>query len=116
MVAKGGLGTSIADLPVAGAAPEYMSEKAIAIGQYFVASGVYTVFGVTFPTIENTKFHNYLFDGLESEGLGKWGHAIDPMEMARKMIAHIDKKRKALGIDKSRERVLVDMSDRRELA
>ena len=116
MVAQGGLGTSIADLPVAGAAPEYMSEKAIAIGQYFVASGVYTVFGVTFPTIENTKFHNYLFDGLEAEGLGKWGHAIDPIEMARKMIAHIDKKRKALGIDKSRERVLVDMSDRRELA
>ena len=71
---------------------------------------------VTFPTIENTKFHNYLFDGLEGEGLGKWGHATDPMEMARKMIAHIDKKRKALGIDKGRERVLVDMADRRGLA
>jgi len=31
------------------------------------------------------------------------------------MIAHIDKKRKALGIDKGRERVLMDMSDRRAL-
>ncbi|MFZ1956926.1 MAG: anaerobic carbon-monoxide dehydrogenase catalytic subunit, partial [Desulfobacterales bacterium] len=44
MVKEGGLGESIADLPVAGAAPEWMSEKAISIGQYFVASGVYTVF------------------------------------------------------------------------
>jgi anaerobic carbon-monoxide dehydrogenase catalytic subunit len=35
--------------------------------------------------------------------------------MAKLMIAHIDKKRKALGIDKARERVLMDMSDRREL-
>jgi carbon-monoxide dehydrogenase catalytic subunit len=36
--------------------------------------------------------------------------------MARLMIAHIDKKRKALGIDRARERVLVDMADRREIA
>ncbi|HUT96956.1 MAG TPA: anaerobic carbon-monoxide dehydrogenase catalytic subunit, partial [Dehalococcoidales bacterium] len=50
MVKDGGLGDDISDLPVAGAAPEWMSEKAISIGQYFVASGVYTVFGVTWPT------------------------------------------------------------------
>jgi carbon-monoxide dehydrogenase catalytic subunit len=31
------------------------------------------------------------------------------------MIAHIDKKRKALGIDKARERILMDMSDRRDI-
>lgn len=115
MVAQGGLGDSIASLPVAGAAPEYMSEKAISIGHYFVASGVYTVFGVTFPIVENTKFHDLLFDGLEKQGLGKWGFDKDPIQMARKMIAHIDKKRKELGIDKARERVLLDMSDRREL-
>jgi anaerobic carbon-monoxide dehydrogenase catalytic subunit len=36
--------------------------------------------------------------------------------MARLMIEHIDKKRKELGIDKARERVLMDMSDRRSLA
>jgi len=115
MVRVGGLGNSIADLPAVGAAPEWMSEKAIAIGQYFVASGVYTVFGVTFPIVEETKFHKLLFDGLESQGLGKWGFAVDPHEMAKLMIAHIDKKRKALGIDKARERVLVDMNDRRQI-
>jgi anaerobic carbon-monoxide dehydrogenase catalytic subunit len=115
MVKVGGLGNSIADLPVAGCAPEYMSEKAICIGQYFVASGVYTVFGVTFPTIEGTKFHKHLFEELEDEGLGKWGFSPDPYEMAKMMIAHIDKKRKALGIDKARDRVLMDMADRRDI-
>lgn len=117
MVKTGGLGDSIADLPVAGCAPEYMSEKAICIGHYFVASGVYTVFGVTFPIVKNTKFYDHLFDKLESEqGVGKWGFATDPHEIARLMIAHIDKKRKALGIDKARDRVLMDMADRREIA
>jgi carbon-monoxide dehydrogenase catalytic subunit len=113
MVHTGGLGQSMADLPVAGAAPEWMSEKAISIGQYFVASGVFTVFGVTFPVTKDTSFHKLLFDGLEKQGLGKWGFTPDPYEMARMMIAHIDKKRQALGIDKARERVLMDMSDRR---
>jgi carbon-monoxide dehydrogenase catalytic subunit len=116
MVNTGGLGESIADLPVAGAAPEWMSEKAISIGHYFVASGVFTVFGVTFPIIEETKFHKYLFQGLETQGLGKWGFTADPYEMAKMMIAHIDAKRKALGIDKARERVLMDMSDRQQLS
>lgn len=115
MVKTGGLGDSIADLPVAGCAPEYMSEKAITIGQYFVASGVFTVFGVTFPIIEGTKFHKHLFEELEQMDMGKWGFAIDPHEIARMMIAHIDKKRKALGIDKARERVLMDMADRRQM-
>jgi anaerobic carbon-monoxide dehydrogenase catalytic subunit len=115
MVKTGGLGDSIADLPAAGCAPEYMSEKALCIGQYFVASGVFTVFGVSFPIVEGTKFHKHLFEELEEQGMGKWGFAEDPHEMARMMIAHIDKKRKALGIDQARERTLMDMSDRRAL-
>jgi len=115
MVREGGLGDSIADLPAAGAAPEWMSEKAISIGHYFVASGVFTVFGGTFPVTENTRFHELLFKGLEEQGLGKWGFANDPHEMARMILAHIDKKRTALGIDKARERVLVDMDDRRQM-
>ena len=116
MVKTGGLGDSIADLPVAGAAPEWMSEKAISIGHYFVASGVYTIFGATFPIVNNTKFQKLLFDGLEAQdGLGKWDFEADPYEMARKMVAHIDKKRQALGIDKARERVMMDFADRQAL-
>ena len=56
-----------------------------------------------------------MFEELEQLGMGKWGFATDPYEMARMMIAHIDKKRKALGIDKARERVLMDMADRRSM-
>jgi carbon-monoxide dehydrogenase catalytic subunit len=115
MVRAGGLGDSIAELPVAGAAPEWMSEKAISIGHYFVGSGVYTVFGVTFPIVEETKFHKLLFEGLEEQGFGKWGFAKDPIEMARLMIAHIDARRKDLGLDKTRERVLMDMAARQKL-
>jgi carbon-monoxide dehydrogenase catalytic subunit len=114
-VKAGGLGTDISDLPAAGAAPEWMSEKAIAIGQYFVASGVYTLFGVTWPTTGSEILTDYLFKGLEEVYGGKWDFVADPEEMARKMIAHIDLKRKALGIDKARERVLFDMEMRRQM-
>jgi carbon-monoxide dehydrogenase catalytic subunit len=114
-VKAGGLGTDISDLPAAGAAPEWMSEKAISIGQYFVASGVYTLFGVTFPTTGSEILTDYLFKGLEEELGGKWDLEPDPELAAKKMIAHIDLKRKALGIDKARERVLFDMAMRREL-
>ncbi|MCP4717949.1 MAG: carbon monoxide dehydrogenase, partial [Desulfobacteraceae bacterium] len=116
MVEAGGLGNSLADLPVAGCAPEWMSEKALAIGQYFIASGVFTVFGIGFPIVKDTKFHDLLFNGLEQQGYGKWGTAADPIKIAHMMIAHIDKKRKELGIDKTRERTLVDMADRRDIA
>ncbi len=115
VVKAGGLGNDISDLPAAGCAPEWMSEKAISIGQYFVASGVYTVFGVNLPVEGAPVFRDYLFNGMEQVFGGKWDLIEDPYEMARKMIAHIDAKRKALGIDKARERVLMDMADRQKL-
>jgi carbon-monoxide dehydrogenase catalytic subunit len=114
-VKAGGLGTDISDLPAVGAAPEWMSEKAIAIGQYFVASGVYVIFGVTYPSLGSEIFTDYLFRGIEEELGGRWDFDPDPEQAAKKMIAHIDLKRKALGIDKARERVLFDMEMRRQL-
>jgi len=115
MVKDGGLGDDISDLPVAGAAPEWMSEKAISIGQYFVSSGVYTVFGVTWPTAGSKEVTDYLFKDMEELYGGMWDFEPDPVKAAQMMIAHIDKKRAALGIDKARERVLYDMEMRREL-
>jgi carbon-monoxide dehydrogenase catalytic subunit len=115
MVKDGGLGDDISDLPVAGAAPEWMSEKAISIGQYFVASGVYTVFGVTWPTTGSKEVTDFLFKDMEEMLGGMWAFEPDPVRAAHLMIAHIDKKRKALGIDQARERVLYDMEMRREL-
>jgi carbon-monoxide dehydrogenase catalytic subunit len=101
---------------VAGAAPEWMSEKAISIGQYFVASGVFTVFGVTWPTTGSKEVTDFLFKEMEDLYGGMWAFEPDPIQAAHMMIAHIDKKRKALGIDKARERVLYDMEMRREMA
>ncbi len=115
VVKTGGLGNDISDLPAAGAAPEWMSEKAISIGHYFVVSGVYTVFGGHLPVDGAPEFKEYLFKGLEKIYGGMWDVAKDPEEMAQKMIAHIDKKRKELGIDKARERILFDMAARREM-
>jgi carbon-monoxide dehydrogenase catalytic subunit len=115
VVKDGGLGDDISDLPAAGAAPEWMSEKAISIGQYFVSSGVYTVFGTTFPTLGSKEFTDHLFKDMEEMYGGKWDFQPDPVKAAKLMIAHIDKKRKALGIDKARERVLYDMEMRRTL-
>jgi len=115
VVKDGGLGDDISDLPVAGAAPEWMSEKAISIGQYFVASGVFTVFGVTWPTTGSQEVTDFLFKDFEEMYGGMWAFEPDPIKAAHLMIDHIDKKRKALGIDKARERILYDMEMRREL-
>jgi carbon-monoxide dehydrogenase catalytic subunit len=115
MVKDGGLGDDISELPVAGAAPEWMSEKAISIGQYFVASGVFTVFGVTWPTLGSDEVTDFLFKNFEEIYGGMWAFEPDPIHAAHLMIAHIDKKRKALGLDKARERVLYDMAMRREM-
>ena len=45
MVEEGGLGDDIDQVPAVGLAPEWMSEKALAIGTYCVASGAYVMFG-----------------------------------------------------------------------
>jgi len=80
-----------------------------------VASGVYTVFGVTLPVTGAPVFQKYLFEEFEKMYGGMWDLEIDPIKHAHKMIAHIDKKRKALGIDKARDRILVDMAARRDI-
>jgi carbon-monoxide dehydrogenase catalytic subunit len=73
------------------------------------------VFGVGLPVEGAPVFQNYIFKEFEKLYGGMWDLEIDPIKHAHKMIAHIDKKRKALGIDKARERVLMDMADRQAL-
>ncbi|HWT80981.1 MAG TPA: carbon monoxide dehydrogenase, partial [Candidatus Methylomirabilis sp.] len=115
VVKDGGLGDDISDLPAAGAAPEWMSEKAIAIGQYFVASGVYTVFGTTFPISGSEEMGKLMYEELEETLGGKWAFEPDVHKATKLMIDHINKKRKALGLDKKKDRVLYDMAMRRDL-
>ena len=115
MVQEGGLGDDISDLPVAGACPDWMSEKAIAIGMYFVACGVYTIFSPRLPISGSPELSDFLFNELESIVKGKWGVKETPGEVAATIIDHISKKREALGIHKVKERVLYDMEMRRKL-
>ena len=96
IVAEGGLGDDISQLPVAGAAPEWMSEKAVSIGFYFVASGVYTVICQPLPVTGSENVTRYVTDEIEQELGGKWAFELDPVEAAHMMLRHIDGKRKAL--------------------
>jgi carbon-monoxide dehydrogenase catalytic subunit len=114
MVREGGLGDDISDLPAIGTAPLWMSEKAIAIGQYFVASGAQVVFQ-SLPTTGSKAFNDYLLEGMMDTYGAVWNVAEEPLEIAKLMIERIDTKRAALGIDKQRERVLFDMEMRRDL-
>lgn len=116
VVAEGGLGEDISELPVAGAAPEWMSEKAVSIGMYFVASGVYTVIGEPLPVLGAPNLTRYLTEEMEKDIGGKWAFERDPIKAARMMIEHIESKRDALGINVEKERKLYDMEDRRALA
>ncbi|MEW6573507.1 MAG: anaerobic carbon-monoxide dehydrogenase catalytic subunit [Bacillota bacterium] len=115
VVKEGGLGEDLSEVPVCGCAPEWMSEKAIAIGQYFVTSGVTVGFGVAFPTVGSQKLSDYVFGGMREQVGANWFFEPDPMAMAQQIITHIDSKRKALGIDTAKERVLYDMEMRRKL-
>jgi carbon-monoxide dehydrogenase catalytic subunit len=112
---EGGLGDDIAGLPAVGVAPEWMSEKAIAIGCYFVASGVDVVLGNPFYVAGSQPVYDYLHKDVH-EKFGASFHLIeDPLVAADRIVEIINKARDALGINKKAERKLFDMKDRREL-
>jgi len=99
IIQEGGLGEDLSDIPAAGCAPEWMSEKAITIGFYFVASGVYTIFGSTpFATLGSKNLTEYLTTGLKEIVGGRFEFCDDPIKMAELMISHIDERRKALNL------------------
>jgi carbon-monoxide dehydrogenase catalytic subunit len=114
MVREGGLGDDISDLPAVGTAPLWMSEKAVAIGQYFVASGAQVVFQ-SLPTTGSKAFHKFLLEGMMKIYGAHWNVEEDPLKIAQLMIKKIEEKRDALGINKKKERVLFDMEMRRDL-
>ena len=105
MVDEGGLGDDIDQIPAVGLAPEWMSEKALAIGTYCVASGAYVMFGGASPVSgmpnrmeDSTIVSNYISEGWEEIYGGKLEFVPDPDEMIEKTLAHIDAKRATLGL------------------
>ncbi len=105
IVEEGGLGDDIDQVPAVGLAPEWMSEKALAIGTYCMASGAYVIFGGSSPIsgmpdkmADSDIVARFLSQGWEKLYGGKMEFIADPDEMIRATLAHIDAKRAALGL------------------
>jgi len=96
MINEGGLGDKLSDLPIAGAAPEAMSEKAVVIGFYCVASGAFVNFSPAMRVNGSEEVTKFLTEDVEDIFGGKFSFEADPVRAARLMIDHIDKKREAL--------------------
>ncbi len=105
MVEEGGLGDDIDQIPAVGLAPEWMSEKALAIATYCVASGAYVIFGGASPVSgmpdrvsDSDLVLKFISEGWEKLYGGKLEFIPDPQKMIEATLAHIDKKRAALGL------------------
>ena len=98
LVAEGGIGSDLSELPIAAAAPEAMSEKAVTIGLYAVASGVFTAF-TPVPRVAGSRVvRQYLEQDVERETGGRFLFTDDIEEAARGILSHLDTKRKALNL------------------
>ncbi len=107
MVEEGGLGEDMDEIPAVGLAPEWMSEKALSIGTYCVASGAYVIFGGSSPVggmpdkvSDSDIVTRIISEGWEDIVGGKLEFIPDPEDMVKATLDHIDKKREALGLVK----------------
>ncbi|MEK7441166.1 MAG: anaerobic carbon-monoxide dehydrogenase catalytic subunit [Chloroflexota bacterium] len=98
MAEEGGLGDDISDVPAVGLAPEWMSEKALAIGVYAAASGVYVIFGIDSPVGASDEVTKVMSETWEKVLGGKMEFVQTDEEILQKTLAHIDAKRAALGL------------------
>jgi carbon-monoxide dehydrogenase catalytic subunit len=92
------LGVDIDQLPLAGAAPEWYSEKAVSIGTYVVASGIYTVLGTAPPVFGSPNVVKLLTEGLNDVVGATFAVEPDPWRAAALIRRHIEKKRAELGL------------------
>ena len=90
------LGVDISALPLAGAAPEWYSEKAVAIGTYVVGSGIFTVLGIAPPVFGSPNIVKLLTEGLEGVFGATFAVEPDPNRAAVLIRRHIEKKRAGL--------------------
>ena len=94
-------GINISQIPLCGCAPEWMSEKAVSIGNYVVATGIETYLGVD-PYSKGSSEITALLQGTEG-GCQEWVEAHFVVEkdidkLGDRMIESIEAKRAALGI------------------
>ena len=91
-------GLNISQLPVVGCAPEWMSEKAVSIGNYVVATGIDTFLGVAPQVTGSPEVVELLTAGLEDWVEASFTVETDLEKLGDAMIAKIEEKRAALGI------------------
>jgi carbon-monoxide dehydrogenase catalytic subunit len=115
VVLEGGLGDDLSQIPAVGVAPEWMSEKAVAIACYFVASGIDVVLGHPFHVGGSDNVTRFLNEETRELFNASFYVCEDPLRAADIVIGLIDKKREVLGINRKAERKLYDMEDRRKL-
>ncbi len=121
MAEEGGLSDEIGGMPGVGIAPEWMSEKAIAIGCYFAASGVPVIFGGESPVGASKEVTRIMTEVWWERFKGPMHFEPDPERMLSLALEYIDKARAALKLRPyepgrfGTERVLMDMAARREL-
>lgn len=115
IVREGGLGDDLSQVPAVGIAPEWMSEKAVAIGCYFVASGIDVILGHPFHIGGSERVNRFL-NGGAADLFGASFHVCEDHEQAlAATIRILDGLRERLGINRTAERKLYDMEDRRRL-
>ncbi|MBF0506211.1 MAG: anaerobic carbon-monoxide dehydrogenase catalytic subunit [Nitrospirae bacterium] len=93
------IGVDIDKLPLAGAAPEWYSEKAATIAFYAMASGIFTVLGVMPPIMGSKKVAELATSGLNDVFGACFAVEPDPVKAAQLITNHIMEKRKGLGLD-----------------
>lgn len=96
MATEGGLGDDISDIPAVGLAPEWMSEKALSIATYCVGSGAYVIMGIRNPVEFSDAVSGIMSEEWEQRFGGSLEFVVEPEEIVRKTLEHIDKKRAAL--------------------
>ena len=91
-------GLNISQLPVVGCAPEWMSEKAVSIGNYVVATGLDTFLGVDPYVSGSDKVAELLTSGIRDWVEAAYTVEKDIDKLGDKMIEKIEEKRAAIGI------------------
>lgn len=91
-------GIDICQVPVVGCAPEWMSEKAVSIGNYVVATGIETFLGVDPYTKGSSEVVDLLQGGVQDWVGAKFVVDTDLDSLCEKMMACLEEKRAALGI------------------
>ena len=91
-------GLNISQLPLVGCAPEWMSEKAVSIGNYVVATGIDTFLGVEPQVTGSSEVVGLLTDGIRDWVEAAYTVEKDIDKLGDLMIQRIEEKRAALGI------------------